>query len=634
MSVPLGEIIYIAVKPIFKIYLIIGVGILMAKLNVLTVDTSRNISSLAVMVLLPTLAFNKIVTNIDNSDIKQIATIVIVSFFMMGSGTIGTFLIGAALGCPVSWYGGLLSCGLLPNISDLPIAYLQSMENSNVLKNVDKGVSYVCIFLALQMIVQFNFGGFKLIELDFRKQLNSDSDEEDLEQGASIEDKEAEGAPRSLHEGTTSLHGDSAGSTLSKEPLQSSESTSGEENTKMSDARPRTIRANSENEASPVPQIKEEQTEGAQGEEEALEAEESAPISPTSTLSSLDSIIENASVNPRNKAPQPLYRGTSAGGHSALSRLASRLSYTSTLSRKASVPNSILSTTNSRTQAPENMDDIVRVYSRFNELKQNKEEERERKRMEQLESGTSSTSTSSSSLDLEKQKNLSFAQKKKLKLRKIKKNIKKTKKALRKLDYWKIFKEALEILFTSTLKPCSVAVVLSIIVCMIPWVKALFVFTDQATMPNAPDKEPALSFLMDFTSYIGAAEVPIGLLLLGGTIGRLSVQKLPSGTWKTPVGVTIFKLFVFPVIGCALNSKLHKDGLFYHEDILYFICNINFCLPPATSLIYITAFYTPVNSKSTLQMDCLALAYIFHYICLVVCLPFVTSYTMKVSLGY
>lgn len=631
MSVPLGTIIYIAVKPIFKIYLIIGVGVLMARLNVLTVDTSRNISSLAVMVLLPALAFDKIVTNIDNSDIKQIATIVIVSFFMMGSGSIGTFLIGAALGCPVSWYGGLLSCGLLPNISDLPIAYLQSMESSNILKHVDKGVSYVCIFLALQMIVQFNFGGFKLIELDFRKQLNSDDDEDDLEQGSQIGDSDAivdgstpAGETHTPGEGTSSLQEDSAGSTLLKEALPSSESTSGEENAKTGDARHRTVRA-----TSPSPRIT---AEGPQ--EEAVEQEETAPISPTSTISSLDSIIDNASVNPRNKAPEPLYRGDSVGGHSALSRLASRLSYSSALSRKASVPNSILSTTNSRTQAPENMDDIVRVYSHFNELKQSKEEEKERKRMEKLESGTSSTSSSSTSLGLEKQSGLGFVARKKYQLQKAKRGLRKTKKTLRHLDYWKIFKEAVNVLLTSTLKPCSVAVVLSIIVCMIPWVKALFVFTDQATMPNAPDHQPALSFLMDFTSYIGAAEVPIGLLLLGGTIGRLSLSKLPAGTWRTPVGVTFFKLFVFPVIGCALNSKLHKDGLFYNEDILYFICNINFCLPPATSLIYITAFYTPVGSKSTLQMDCLALAYIFHYICLVVCLPFVTSYTMKVALGY
>lgn len=578
MSVELGTIIYIAVKPIFKIYMIIGVGILMARLNVLTVDTSRNISSLAVMVLLPALSFAKIVSNIDNGDIKQIATIVIVSFFMMGAGTIGTFLIGVILGCPREWYGGLLSCGLLPNISDLPIAYLQSMEASNVLKNVDKGVSYVCIFLALQMLCQFNFGGFKLIELDFNKELDASEDEEAKIESEGIEPPAD--AVRSL-----SSHSEASKHRLAVET------------------------SNNLQQSSSI---------GTQG----LAADDNGELlSPTSTISSLDSIIDNTSVNARN--PRPLYREPSA-----LSKIAT---YTSALSRKASVPNSILSPRDGMRDVPtENMNDIVKVYSRFDQVKKDRKEERD---MEQKEESSSSSSVEDTLL-LSNTSNMNFGQRQLLKVKVFTRKAVRLLKKLRHVHYGKLLKQILIVLFTSTLKPVSITIILSITVCMIPWVKALFVHTHQAHLPDAPDFEPPLSFIMDFASYLGAAEVPIGLLLLGGTIGRLSFKHLPPGTWKTPVGVTIFKLFIFPIIGCALNSKLHKDGLFYGESILYFISNINFCLPPATSLIYITAFYTPVDAKSTIQMDCLALAYIFHYICLVVCLPFVTTYTMKVSLGY
>ncbi|GME84168.1 unnamed protein product [Ambrosiozyma monospora] len=104
--------------------------------------------------------------------------------------------------------------------------------------------------------------------------------------------------------------------------------------------------------------------------------------------------------------------------------------------------------------------------------------------------------------------------------------------------------------------------------------------------------------------------------------------------WKVPILVTIFKLCIFPVIGCAVNSKFSKDGLFYNDDVLYFVSNINYCLPPATALLYLTAIYIPPDQDDAFQMDMLALVYIAHYMLLVVCLPFVTSYTVKVSLGY
>ncbi|VEU20191.1 DEKNAAC101042 [Brettanomyces naardenensis] len=544
--VDLGTIIYIAVKPIFKIYMIIGVGIMLARMNILSVDTSKNISSMAILVLLPCLAFNKIVSNIDDSDIKEISTIVIVSCFMIGSGAIGTFLIGVALDAPREWYGGLLSCGLLPNISDLPIAYLQSMEDSSVLKNVDKGVSYVCIFMALQMLVQFNFGGFKLIELDFKKQLEAEKEE--------LSDEEASIAMEEIVGEGTSAHTNDA----------------------------------------------------------------------TSMVSSLDSLIDDTSLSALPSKPQKLMPASSKLGSS------------NGLTRKASITDSLLSTDNDlRGRPAENMDDIVRVYSRFNELKKKRLEDKKATAAAAAAGNSSSFSySSSSSLSLGEKMKMTYLDRKKYELKQVWKFIKKTPTLMAHLNFRKLTKDAFTVLITSTLKPCSITIIISITVAMIPWVKALFVETSEVQLPSAPDFEPPLSFIMDFASYIGAAQVPIGLLMLGGTIGRLSLKKLPMGVWKTPVGITLFKLFIFPVMGCALNAKLYRDGLFYGEDILYFISNINFCLPPATSLIYITAFYTPVNCKSTLQMDCLALTYIFHYICLVFCLPFVTTYTMKVSLGY
>lgn len=549
MSVRLGQIIYIAVKPIFKIYLIIGVGFLLTRKNILTVETSKNISTIAINVLIPCLAFQKIVTNISNSDIHQIATIVIISFFIMGLGSILCFTFGVAAGCPKYWWGGLICCGLLPNISDLPIAYLQTMESSsvNVFNDIDKGVSYVMIYLTLQMLVQFNFGAFKLIEMDFHTEakMNSKKQNNDL-----VEDKENQSSKE------TETTDDTAKSLY--EPSES-------------DMIPQP--ANPSIIVTPPPPTQQVVTSNS------ADSASSSITSLSSTNTSLSSL--------RNAQLQPILRTSTTATNSTLDR---------PLSRTLSVPRVILGH-DIIPQPEEGMSDIIRVYSRYAVL-------------EPLSNNVRETTEQAESF-----------------IRSIVDLIKGT-------DYRNLFKAIINLWIAATLKVVSITLVISIAFCMIPWVQALFVNTPQASLPSAPDGDPPLSFIMDFASYIGAAEVPFGLLMLGGTIGRLNMKNIPLRVWKVPIAVTFARLFIMPIIGCAFNSKLYHDGLFYKEDILYFISNINFCLPPATSLLYITAMYTPVDNNSHIQMDYLALVYIFHYIFLVVCLPFTTTYTMKIPLHF
>ncbi|ODV84320.1 hypothetical protein CANARDRAFT_201190 [[Candida] arabinofermentans NRRL YB-2248] len=539
-SIELGSIIYIAVKPIFKIYMIIGVGFYLSRKNILSVDTSRNISTLAILVLIPCIAFTKIVTNIGNDDIAQIGTIVIVGFTIMLGGCLLTLIVGILTGCPKSWYGGLLSVGLLPNISDLPIAYIQSMENSGIFSNVDKGVSYICIFMVLQMFVQFNFGGFKLVEFDFRH---------------AIRKAQRDAAAKALSSDEEEAAVDTSSTTTS-------------------------FRNNQHD------QLSQEHRRHDQVENSNLENHIDKELAADSSSKNDEHNQHMMFLQERNEAKNRRRTNSTNRRYSGT---------TSELARQQSIQNSIYSR-DLRELPSQTMGDVVRLYSRFDELV------------------TGDVQTEDPA--------------------EIKLHFKKLFTELTWLKVRNGFKAFFKMLFTATLKPVSITVIVSITICMIPWVKALFVVNSQATLPAAPDGQPPLSFIMDFTSYVANAQVPIGLLLLGGTIGRLEIKNLPKGVWTTPVAITIVRLCVFPVIGCALNHKIYKDGLFYGDDILYFVSNINFCLPPATSLIYITAFYTPVDSEDHIQIDCLALCYICHYVLLIVCLPITTSYTMKVSLGY
>ena len=547
MAIWLGEIIYIAVKPIFKIYFIIAIGYTLTKKNILTVETSKNISTIAVNVLIPCLAFQKIVSNISNDDIHQIATIVIVSFFLMGLGSLLCFIFGVAAGCPKNWWGGLICCGLLPNISDLPIAYLQTMESSSIFNDIDKGVSYVMIYFTLQMLVQFNFGAFKLIEMDFHTEARleaakkTSSQEEKLETATTGDDQ---------HENNPSIVISSSSSSSDIDLQSTTES--------LTLQRPHITFVGERPSQNDIPPLL-------------------TTVSSRSTLS--------------DDQQQPMLRTTTTG-----SSLSSAIRCTEPLSRTLSVPRILLGNDVLADQVPEGINDIVRVYSKY----------------EFLTPITEDIRTSTRQAQTFFSKAVDF---------------------LQSVNYYHLCKSVLNLWVASTLKIVSMTMIISIAICMIPWVQALFVITSQAHVPPAPDGDPPLSFIMDLAGYVGAAEVPFGLLMLGGTIGRLNLSTIPLRVWRVPIAVTFARLFIMPIIGCAFNSKIYRDGLFYDEKILYFISNINFCLPPATSLLYITAFYTPIDDKPHSQMDYLALVYVFHYLLLVICLPFTTTYTMKISLN-
>lgn len=521
-DISLGQLIYTAVKPIFKIYLIIGVGFYLSRKHILTVETSRNVSAIAIKVLIPCLAFQKIVTNINNTMIHEISTIVIIAYFIMFSQALAVLGIGLLVGCPKNWLGGLFCCGLLPNISDLSIAYLQTLQTSHVFDDVDLGVSFVMIYMGLQMFLQFTMGSYKFIEYDF------------------FTDLKMEAAKRK------------------QENLNTTPSSSSSKPVTPDGHIPDIILPNHSNN------------------EEIVDDQ---------NLSSINTISSIASDATNNSYHSDFHNFIQS------SDLIKKESQLTTHTVKTSLPVAILGES-SLNAPPETVTDIVRVYSHVNTIIEEED-------LTHLED-----------------KKISIVQ------------------YLKHFDWKNGFWVMMGVWKDSFKQPASVVLVISVTIAMIPWVQALFVQSTQVQLPNAPDKQPPLSFIMDFAGYIGAAQVPFGLLLLGGTIGRLKIQNLPKKLWRLPIAITFVKLFLFPIIGCAFDAKIYRNGMFYGQDILYFVSNISFCLPPATSLLYITAFYTPNDGKDHIQMDILALVYIFHYIFLVFCLPFTATYTMKVALNF
>ncbi|CAI4791606.1 CBM_collapsed_G0049170.mRNA.1.CDS.1 [Saccharomyces cerevisiae] len=186
------------------------------------------------------------------------------------------------------------------------------------------------------------------------------------------------------------------------------------------------------------------------------------------------------------------------------------------------------------------------------------------------------------------------------------------------------------------LRPCSMAVIIALTVAFIPWVKALFVTTANTPhISQAPDNAPPLSFFMDFTGYVGAACVPFGLILLGATLGRLKIGNLYPGFWKAAVTLVILRQCVMPIFGVLWCDRLVKAGWVNWQDdrMLLFVIAISWNLPTMTTLIYFTASFTPPETTAPIQMECVSFFLMLQYPLMVVSLPFLVSYFLKVQMN-
>ncbi|KAJ3826869.1 auxin efflux carrier [Lentinula raphanica] len=157
----------------------------------------------------------------------------------------------------------------------------------------------------------------------------------------------------------------------------------------------------------------------------------------------------------------------------------------------------------------------------------------------------------------------------------------------------------LKTIIKSILTPASLSMIISIPVALVPSLKGLFTATSNSHIPNAPDGEPPLAFVLDFANFMGAASVPLGLICLGSALARL---KIPRSEWSNlPVGaiftLAILKTVVSPVIGVLITIGLTNVGVISKEDkVLQFVCMFFSCLPTATTQVYLTQVYSGTGS--------------------------------------
>jgi predicted permease len=599
---PLGEIIYSSVIPMIRMYLIIGTGFFLTRKGFFGVTAARAFSDMVMMVFMPALVFDKIINYISIDDIKTIGVICFSAFIMYSINACFTILIVYFTPVPKTpkdrWVGGALLAGIMQNVSDLPISYIQAVTIFS-LEQQNKGTAYVIIWLAMYVVVQFNCGLFKLVDWDFDFTEKNYLNKEKIDDGESGD--------------STYIHDDTEKHASNKQSPQINNISPEHNNTAVTDV-----------------------------------YDNESPVSPTSSIIVNDDDVDIADIDEIPSDEDSMsYIGDGAGNksistapgegpiHSSkrhgnlnpvpLNLITSRTSHLSKILTNRTVASHASHVAISRIPSARNtnfqyndidgagaaMDDES-MRSSNDVVSLNQELIREYSNVQPFNKRMSHT------MKIVTETNL------------IGKDVNE---AGESIPFIRKYHLNFIVFFLQNFKkPNSIALVVSLTLALIPWTKALFVSTGTVHLPNAPNEEPPLNFITLYAEYLGYPCVPTGLLIIGSVLARLEVSQVPKGFWKSAVCHTTYRLGILPIIGMALAARFKKIG-WLTDPMALFVCAMEYCLPSATVQIYLTAAAMRPGMRTCTPLNCIGMYMILQYSVLVIAMPITVCYCIKKVMG-
>ncbi|CCH58993.1 hypothetical protein TBLA_0B01500 [Henningerozyma blattae CBS 6284] len=672
MSISFGQVVWSAFKPIIKIYLIIGLGILLAKLEIITAQATKIISDLILSVFLPCLAFAKIVSNIEGKDIKEVGVICLTAVMLYMTALFFSLMVRTFLPVPKRWYGGILATGTFQNASDLPIAYIQTMANGFVFtaQEGEKGVACIIIFMAMFMLCVFNLGGFRLIEMDFINEKKTSEEEDVDDKSASLE--------LSLNTNPSTSSSD-----LEKNPNFSNVIYSEREHNNSSISSQHQIpttylssdKINKETFSpkeflNPIPcycsvrstdtniNLFPESINTSNNYQNSITVQENQSYQNTLHNSNISSNSNHTifpfngpSNVPTNKVDKPSLSNKNHNPNMEFTPIAlenpSEDGLTSetnwnetpctspmTYNTQGSIYSKLENIRAKRRRKGKHPNELVIAYSHIDRQKQLQKYNGITTLDRAVEHFYSPESDDLHKTLLDKIKSsdlkrilMSEADVTDQDFRNSGKNFP---------AFIRVFNINSFIIFflKNCFRPCSLAVIIGLTIAFIPWLKELFVTTPHTPYIHpAPDMEPPLNVLLSFTAYIGDACVPFGLLILGATLGTLQIGRLYPGFWKAAIVLVVIKLCIMPIFGILWCDRLIKAGWLSWEsdEMLLFVIALNWGLPSMTAAIYFTASSTPIDSPDPIQMECVSFFLMLQYPIIVITMPFLVTYFLKVQ---
>ncbi|KAI9100978.1 auxin efflux carrier [Phlyctochytrium arcticum] len=164
-----GQVAWVAVRSILKLFLLIAFGVLLTKTHVVNRAGAKAIASLVLLGPYPLLLFTKMVSGLNSENVSNlgILTGAAVLYTALGWG-LGA-LLARLLKPPLQFWNGYIMAMTLGNFGDIPLAVTLSLGDQAPFKKGDSGlgVAYLAGFLCFTTLFSYSVGS-KGIADDFR----------------------------------------------------------------------------------------------------------------------------------------------------------------------------------------------------------------------------------------------------------------------------------------------------------------------------------------------------------------------------------------------------------------------------------------------------------------------------------
>lgn len=178
--------------------------------------------------------------------------------------------------------------------------------------------------------------------------------------------------------------------------------------------------------------------------------------------------------------------------------------------------------------------------------------------------------------------------------------------------------------------PQMVALISGITVAMIPWAKRCFSNQQHiGGFRDPPDGLPPLDFIMVFLNFFAGAQIPLGLIMVGGTIQRLKIGRLVPGFWRTALLIAAFKLALLPIIACGWIVALRRLGWISKDDpLVAIVLAVDSGTPSANAQVYLTALHSDPDGEQ-MEMNSLGMCLILQYIFMPITITILVTFVLK-----
>ncbi|KAG1730937.1 membrane transport protein-domain-containing protein [Suillus paluster] len=184
--------------------------------------------------------------------------------------------------------------------------------------------------------------------------------------------------------------------------------------------------------------------------------------------------------------------------------------------------------------------------------------------------------------------------------------------------------------------PVFSSVVVSLIVSRISVLKALFIPNVSGTnIPPAPDGQPPLAFIMDAATFLGGANAPLGLIILGSALARMSI---PRRRWTSlPLGAigafAVGKQLLMPIFGILICEGFTRIGFIDPEDKVFRFVILSYhsivsCLPISLTQVILTQACSDTSTTEHIFAFLLP-----QYILMIGVMTVLMAYTLNLLFG-